>query len=91
MCGALTPSLLLIHGLVVRQTTSLYCLLAHCPEFEAYPLTLMECHRLRLFENGVLRRIFGPRRKGGMKAWRKLLNVEILNVYSSPNILRVIK
>jgi hypothetical protein len=46
-------------------------------------------HRLRVFENRVLRRIFGPKReKDG--SWRKLHNDELHSLYSSPNIVRVI-
>ena len=44
-----------------------------------------------MFENKVLRRIFGPRRDEVMGKWRKLHNEELNNLYSSPNIVRVIK
>jgi hypothetical protein len=47
-------------------------------------------HRLRVFENSVLRRIFGPKREED-GSWRKLHNNELHNLYSSPNIVRVIK
>jgi hypothetical protein len=47
-------------------------------------------HRLRVFENRVLRRIFGPKR-GEDGSWRKLHNDELHSLYSSPNIVRVIK
>jgi hypothetical protein len=51
---------------------------------------LREEHRLRVFENRVLRRIFGPKReKDG--SWRKLHNDELQSLYSSPYIVRVIK
>ena len=50
-----------------------------------------EEHRLRVFENRVLRRIFGPKREGVTGEWRKLHNEELNDLYSSPNILRVIK
>jgi hypothetical protein len=51
---------------------------------------LREEHRLRVFENRVLRRISGPKReKDGL--WRKLHNDELHDLYSSPNIVRVIK
>jgi hypothetical protein len=50
---------------------------------------LREERRLRVFENRVLRRIFGPRRNDG--SWRKLHNDELHNLYSSPNIVTVIK
>jgi hypothetical protein len=51
---------------------------------------LGEEHRLRVFENRVLRRIFGPKREKD-ESWRKLHNVELHNLYSSPNIVKVIK
>jgi hypothetical protein len=51
---------------------------------------LGEEHRLRIFENTVLRRIFGPKREED-GSWRKLHNDELHNLYSSPNIVRVIK
>jgi hypothetical protein len=50
---------------------------------------LREEHRLRVFENGVLR-IFGPKREED-GSWRKLHNDELHSLYSSPNIVRVIK
>jgi hypothetical protein len=53
-------------------------------------LTLGEEHRLRAFENRVLRRIFGPKREED-GSWRKLHNDELHTLYSSPNIVRVIK
>ena len=46
---------------------------------------------LRIFENGVLRRIFGPKRDELTGEWRKLHNEELKGLYSSPNIVRVIK
>jgi hypothetical protein len=51
---------------------------------------LGEEHRLRVFENRVLRRIFGPKREED-GSWRKLHNDEFHSLYSSPNIVRVIK
>jgi hypothetical protein len=54
-------------------------------------LTLWEEHRLRVFENGVLRRIFGPKRDEVSGGWRKLRNEELHNMYSSPSIIRIIK
>jgi hypothetical protein len=57
---------------------------------ETWSLTLREEHRLRVFEKRVLRRIFGPKREED-GSWRKLHNDELHNLYSSPNIVRVIK
>jgi hypothetical protein len=47
--------------------------------------------RLRVFENRVLRRIFGPKTDEVMGDWRKLHNEELHNLYSLPNIIRMIK
>ena len=58
---------------------------------ETWSLTLREDHRLRVFENRVLRRIFGPKRDEVTGEWRKLLNEELKVLYSSPNIVWVIK
>jgi hypothetical protein len=58
---------------------------------ETWFLTLREEHRLRVFENRVLRRIFGPKRDEVTGEWRKLHNEERNDLYSSPTIIRVIK
>jgi hypothetical protein len=58
---------------------------------ETWPLTLREEQRLRVFENRVLRRIFGPKGDEAMGDWRRLHNEELNDLYSSPNIIRVIK
>ena len=58
---------------------------------ETWSLTLREERRLRVFENRVLRRIFGPKRDEVTGEFRKLHNEELNNLYSSPNIVRVIK
>jgi len=52
---------------------------------------LWEESKLRLFENMVLRRIFGPRREEVTGEWRRLHNEELNDMYSSPNIVWVIK
>jgi hypothetical protein len=54
-------------------------------------LTLREEHRLRVFENRVLRRIFGPKRDEVTGKLRKLHNEELHDLYSSPSIIRIIK
>jgi hypothetical protein len=51
---------------------------------------LGEDHRLRVFENRVLRKIYEPKREED-RSWRKLHNDELRKLYSSPNIVRVIK
>jgi hypothetical protein len=56
-----------------------------------WSLTLREDHKLRVFENRVLGRIFGPNRDGMPGGWRKLHNEELRNLYSSPSIIRIIK
>jgi len=58
---------------------------------ETWSLTLREERKLRVFENTVLRRIFGPRRDKVTGEWRRLHNEELNDLYSSPNIVRVIK
>jgi hypothetical protein len=56
---------------------------------ETWSLTLREEHRLRVFENRVLRRIFGPTRDEMAGVWRKLHNEELRNLYCSPSIFRI--
>jgi hypothetical protein len=58
---------------------------------ETWSLTLREERKLRVFKNVVLRRIFGPRRDKVTGEWRRLHNKELNDLYSSPNIVRVIK
>jgi hypothetical protein len=57
---------------------------------ETWSLTLREKRRLGVFENRVLRRIFGPKREEA-GSWRKLHNDELHGLYSSTNIVRLIK
>jgi hypothetical protein len=52
---------------------------------------LREEHGLRVFENRVLRRIFGPKRDEVTGEWRKLHNKELHNLYLSPDIIRQVK
>ena len=58
---------------------------------EVWSLTLREECRLRVFLNRVLRRVFGPKRDEVTGEWRKLHNEELSDLYSLPNILRVVK
>jgi hypothetical protein len=58
---------------------------------ETWFLTLREEHRLRVFENRVLRRIFGLKRVEVTGEWRKLHNEELRDLYSSPSIIGIIK
>ena len=58
---------------------------------DTWSLTLREERKLRVFQNMVLRRIFGPRRDEVTGEWRRLHNEELNDLYSSPNIVRVIK
>jgi len=58
---------------------------------ETCSLTLREKRRLRVFENKVLRRIFGPKRDEVIREWRKVRNERLNDLYFSPNIFRVIK
>jgi hypothetical protein len=55
---------------------------------ETRSLALREKHTLRVFENRVLRRIFGPKRDEVTREWRKLHNEELHILYSSPNVIR---
>jgi hypothetical protein len=58
---------------------------------ETWSLIVRKKHELRVFENRVLRRIFGPKRDGMMVGWRELRNKELHNLYSSPSIIRIVK
>jgi hypothetical protein len=72
----------------IYETIILPVILYGC---ETWSLTLREEHRLRVFENKVLRRIFGPKRDEVTGGWRKLDKQELRDLYSSPNIIRIIK
>jgi hypothetical protein len=60
-------------------------------ECETWSLTLEEEHRLKVFENRVLRRISAPKWDEVTGGWRKLHNEELRDLYSSPSIIRVMK
>jgi hypothetical protein len=72
-----------------RHLTALYASTACYGE--NFTLTVREEHKLRVFENRVLRRIFGPNRDRVTGGWRELHNEELHNLYSSPNIIRIMK
>jgi hypothetical protein len=72
----------------IYKTIILPVVLCGC---ETWSLTLREEHRLRVFENRVLRRIFGPKKDDVMGEWRKLHNKDLHNLYSSPDIIRQVK
>jgi hypothetical protein len=72
----------------IYKTTILPVILYGC---KTWSLTLREEHRLRVFENKVLRRIFGPKRDEVTGGWRKLHNEELRDLYSSASIIRIIK
>jgi hypothetical protein len=73
---------------IIYKTIILSVVLYGC---ETWSLTLREEHRLRVFENRVIRIIFGPKRDEVTGEWRKLHNEELNNLYSSPDIIRQIK
>jgi hypothetical protein len=58
---------------------------------ETWSLILREEHRLGVFENRVLRRIFGPKRDEVTGEWRKLHNEELHDLYSSSSIIRIMR
>jgi len=85
----LLSSSLLSKSLKLRYTELI--LLDVLYECGTWSLKLREEHRLRVFENMVLRRIFGPKRDEVTGDWGKLQNEELNDMYSSPNIVWVIK
>jgi hypothetical protein len=60
-------------------------------ECETWSPTLRQEHRLRVFENTVLRSIFGPKEDEETAGWRKLHNEELPDLYSSPNIIKMME
>jgi hypothetical protein len=72
----------------VYKTVILPVVLYGC---ETWSLTLREEHRLRVFENRLLRRIFGLKKDEVTGGWRKLHNEELHNLYTLPSIIRMIK
>jgi hypothetical protein len=86
----LLSSILLSKNLKIKiyRTINLPVALYGC---ETWSLTLREERRLRVFENRVLRRVFGPERDEVTAEWRKLHNEELSDLYSLPNMVRVVK
>ena len=76
-----------IDGRVKKRNALVTIILYGC---ETWSLTLREERRLRVFENRVLRRVFGPKRDEVTGEWRKLHN-DLSDLYSLPNIVRVVK
>ena len=72
----------------IHRTIILPVVLYGC---ETWSLVLKEEHRLRVFENRVLRRVFGPKRGEVTWVWRKLHSEKLNDLYCSPNIIQVIK
>ena len=72
----------------IYRTIILLVVLYGC---ETWSLTMREERRLRAFENRVLRRVFGPKRDEVTGEWRKLHNEKLNDLYSLPNIVRVVK
>jgi hypothetical protein len=90
-CRIFLPSSLLskkIQRLKYNTNVTLPVVLCGC---ETWSLTLRAKHRLRVFENRVLWRIFGPKREEVKEEWRKLHNEELNDLYCSPYIVRAIK
>ena len=87
MQNILSPRLL-SKNLKIYRTIILPVVLYGC---ETWSLTLREERRLRVFENRVLRRVFGPKKYKVTGEWRKLHNEEFRDLYSLPIIVRVVK
>jgi hypothetical protein len=85
---------LLSSRLLCKNVKIRICKIIIMPAFlcgcETWSLTLREAHRLWVFENRVLRIIFGPKKDTVTGGWRKLHNEELRDLYSSPSIIRMI-
>jgi hypothetical protein len=86
----LVSSRLLSKNIIIRiyKTIVLPVVLYRC---ETWSLALREDHTLRVFENRVLKRIFGPKRDDVIEGWRKLHEEELHNLYSLPSTIRTTK
>jgi hypothetical protein len=84
-----------VFSVAVEKLKNLNCDLVILPVVlygcETWSLILREEHILRVFENTVLRRLFGPQRDEVTGGWRKLHNEELRDLYSSPSIIRTVK
>jgi len=74
--------------IMIHRTIILPFVLYGC---ETWSLTLREERRLRVFQNMVLRRVFGPKTDEVTGEWRKLHNKKLSDLYSLPNIVGVVK
>jgi hypothetical protein len=83
-------NIFLYNGKMVRiyKTVILPVVLYGC---ETWSLTVRQVHKLRMFENRMLRRIFGPKRDGVTGGWTKLHNEVPHNLYFSPSVIRILK
>jgi hypothetical protein len=72
----------------LKYTIILPSVLCGC---ETWYFTLRAEHRLRVFENNVMRRIYGPKREEVVGSWRRLHNEELHNIYASRNIIKVME
>ena len=83
-----TQNRVYLNNLLVHLTMILPVVLYVC---ETWSLTLREERRLRVFENRVVRRVFGPKRNEVTGEWRKIHIEKLNDLYSLPSIVRVVK
>jgi hypothetical protein len=88
ICHQVTRSSYLLPKFHVLQSRVINAVLYGC---ETWSLTLREEHRLGVFKNGMLRRIFGPKKDEVMGGWRELHDEELHNLYYSPSIIRKVE